>query len=577
MAEPPGAAARSPVLARRGRYRPLSLPVWSVGLRTIGPPVAVATGYYLGSLLGFALTLHPTPVSTLWPPNAILLAGLLLSPPASWSAILLATFVAHLAVQMQADVPPAMALCWFVSNCSEAIIGALLVRRFGGSPPAFDRFRYVVVFVLAGGLVAPLLSSFLDAAFVQLNRWGTDSYWTVWWIRSCSNVLATLTLVPFILTAAEASRRIRTIPRRAWIEATAGGGALLVTCWAIFVRADPSTSMSPGLIYAVLPFLIVAAVRLGPLGAATALLVCVLSATTGAVAGQGPFTARTPRQNALAVQLFMIITTVPIMLLAAVVRERVRAEEYARTTALEIERQRLELAHLGRIALVAELTVVLAHQLRQPLTAILLNAQRGLRLLADEPVPLEQLKEILTSVVFDDHRAADAIARLRDLSRKTEATRELLDGNDVVDEALRIARIDAVSRHVTIRTRLTFERLPVEANRVELQQVLLNLVVNACEAMDAVPVEERYLTVATAREPEGRVCIRVADTGSGIPPDQHERIFEPFVTSKPQGLGLGLSISRSIIEAHGGRLWAETSVEQGTTFVMALPLASISG
>ena len=215
-------------------------------LSSLLPALLVALGYYLGAKVGFALTLQPTPVSTLWPPNAILLAGLLLTPLRSWGLVLLSVFAAHVVVQVQSGVPAAMLLSWFVSNCTEALIGASAVRWFAGERPRFDRFPVVVVFLVGAGFLAPFASSFLDAAFVVLNQWGDAAYWSVWQTRFFSNVLAELTLVPVIVTFVAALPRVRRVPRRCWFEAAAGAVGLLAICWVVFVLQKPGPGTSPG-------------------------------------------------------------------------------------------------------------------------------------------------------------------------------------------------------------------------------------------------------------------------------------------------------------------------------------------
>ncbi len=160
----------------------------------------VFAGYYLGAKLGFALTLQPRPVSVLWPPNAILLAALLLTPVRIWWVVLLAAFPAHWLVQLQSDVPPGMIFCWFISNSCEALIGAGCMRYLIQGPVRLDRLRHVAIFCLCGVFLGPFLSSFLDSGFVALNRWGQGSYWEIWRIRFCSNVLAALTITPLIVT-----------------------------------------------------------------------------------------------------------------------------------------------------------------------------------------------------------------------------------------------------------------------------------------------------------------------------------------------------------------------------------------
>jgi two-component system sensor kinase FixL len=237
-----------------------------------------------------------------------------------------------------------------------------------------------------------------------------------------------------------------------------------------------------------------------------------------------------------------------------------------RTTA----RQRDELAHLSRVAMLGELSGSLAHELNQPLTAILSNAQAAQRFLAHSPPRVDKLAEILTDIVKSDHRAGAVIQRLRSLLRKEAAQRHPLNLNDVVEESLRLIRSDLLYRNVTVSTDLA-EGLPaVSGDRIQLQQVLLNLVINGCDAMDGRDVNRR-LVVQSRTAANGSVEVSVADRGVGIPLADIERIFEPFMTTKSQGMGLGLAICRSIVEAHGGLLWATNNPDRGATLHCRLP------
>ena len=164
------------------------------------PPSLVGIAYYLGAKVGLALTFQPLPISVLWPPNAVLLAALVLAPVRWWWLLLLGAFPAHFIAEAQGGVPAAMVLCWFVSNVSEAVIGALFVRRFMAGAPRLDSMRQVAVFICGAVLLAPFLSSFLDAAFVRLIGWGESSYGDLWITRFVSNMLATLTFVPVVMT-----------------------------------------------------------------------------------------------------------------------------------------------------------------------------------------------------------------------------------------------------------------------------------------------------------------------------------------------------------------------------------------
>jgi PAS domain S-box-containing protein len=239
---------------------------------------------------------------------------------------------------------------------------------------------------------------------------------------------------------------------------------------------------------------------------------------------------------------------------------------------MELEQRHKEVQHLTRVAILGELSGALAHELNQPLTGILSNAQAAQRLLARSPTDLAVVGEILDDIVTDDLRAGEVIKRLRALLKRGEASLQPLDLNEVTTEVLALARSELIERHVALSTRLTPGLPNVLGDRVQLQQVMLNLLLNACEAMSTRPHAERMLTVFTALDGDGRLLASIADRGSGIPPEAADRLFEPFFTTKPQGLGLGLSICRSIIDAHGGRLWADNNVDQGATFTFELPV-----
>jgi PAS domain S-box-containing protein len=963
--------------------------------------LAVAIGYYAGAKVGFALTAVPQPVSTLWPPNAILLAALLLAPVRWWPGILLAAFPAHLAVELGSGVPLSMVLSWFVSNSAEALIGAAGVRRFSDRPVQFDTFRQVGIFVVLAAILAPFLSSFLDAAFVEWNGWGTDSYWQVWRVRFFSNVLAILTLVPAIVAAGTQRLSLRSVSPRRMLEASALVGGLLLVCALVFARPMVGVHESPALLYAPLPFLLWAAVRFGPGGASGCLLVFALLSVWGAIHGRGPFVGRSVGDNVLSLQLFLIVTYVPLMALAAAVRERARAVSEARrtgewlnlalgaaqvgawdwdivgggrtwsenmpamfgirsdgngqvaqgaffetmvaedrqvvrtavsqavdhakpyevefrtirpdgtirwmlgkgtvvrdkaghplrmlgvntditarkdseaavrseaslresearlrvladampqvvftakpdgtidyfnrkwyeltgtpngevhadtwldaihpsdrvgcyetwlwnvragrpheyegrvwsakagtyrwhlaralpvreesgaivrwygtatdiddhkraehalresewnlrvlrselethvakrTTELsranltlrqevdvrrqvekalraseerfskavrasldaiaiasqpdsrvlelndrweamfgysrvyamgrtidqlhvfaserdrdliaelmrtrgyvreyeldmrhrdrtilravlaaetvevagepcliimvrditerqraerEIAVQRSELAHLGRVALLGELSGALAHELNQPLAAILANARAAQRMLAHDDVDRVELQAILDDIVSDDRRAGAVIQRVRALIRKDETDPQTVPANDLVTESLELARSDLIQRAVVVSTRLAPSLPQVQADRVQLQQVLLNLIVNACDAMaDKSPTTRALVITTTARG--GAVRISISDSGTGISMEPIDAVFQPFVTSKRHGLGLGLAICRSIVDAHGGRMLAVNNSGGGATFHVLLPGAAIA-
>ena len=768
----------------------------------------VCVGYFVGARVGFAFTIHPFPVSTLWPPNSILLAALLLAPTRSWAVLLLAAFPAHLAIQFANDVPGTMYLLWFVSNCSEALIGAVCIRRLtGGRPLRFDDSRHVGIFVL-GSIVGVFASSFLDSGFVLLVGWGEGSYWQIWRSRFFSNVLAELTLVPMIIGWTHAGwATLRRVSRRTLAEIIGLGVCLLGVCVTVFVWRDSGLAGIQALLYAPLPFLVWAAVRFGSIGTSTATVVVALLETRGAINRVGPFEGSSPSDSALSIQLCLILASIPLLLLSAVMQERRRAERaaifneeslklalnaaqmtiwdwslpsgdaawrrqsssapfgallrsvhtddqtavaeaisaaietgapwdvefrvthpngsvrwvmgkgevlrddvgqptrllgvnvditdrkrtdealraseelfarafrsspdamvisrrtdgqiidvndrwealfgYTRAGAVgrtmaelplarspedqatlrrlieapgpvrdveaqfltragevretivatetvemrglacfittirditerqraqrEAQEQRQLLTHLGRVAVLGELSGALAHELSQPLTAILSNAQAARRMLARQPVDLREIDEILEDIASADRRAGEVIRRLRAMFKRGESNRQLLDLNEITRDVLDFARSDLLTRHVQVTTRFAPDLPKVRGDSVQVQQVLLNLIVNGCEAMIGNDPNDRALVVETSLVGHDTVGVSVLDNGSGIRADILDQLFEPFVTTKDQGLGLGLTICRSIATAHGGQLWAGNNEDRGSAFRLLLP------
>ena len=232
--------------------------------------------------------------------------------------------------------------------------------------------------------------------------------------------------------------------------------------------------------------------------------------------------------------------------------------------------QRRELAHLSRVTTLGEMSGALAHELSQPMSAILINAQAARRLLARDPVDLAELREALDDIIANDKRAGAVIERLRTLLKKGNVVFEPLDLNEIAREVLDFTRSDFLARRIAVTTRLASSIPAVDGDRVQLQQVLLNLVLNACESMSANTIDDRRLTVTSTAD-DGFVHISISDRGVGIPDDQRDAVFEPFVTFREQGLGLGLAISRSIIHAHGGQIVVENNADRGTTFRCLIP------
>jgi len=232
-----------------------------------------------------------------------------------------------------------------------------------------------------------------------------------------------------------------------------------------------------------------------------------------------------------------------------------------------------DLARVSRINVIGELTASLAHEVNQPITAAVANANACLRWLAADTPNLEEAREAASAIVSDGTRAAAIISRTRRLFEKGAPQREAIDVDDVVRDTVLLLAGEASRYSVSIRSWLAAGSLDVVGDRVQLQQVLTNLILNGIDAMKEVE-GTREIAIRSRRTDEDQIMVSVSDTGVGLPPERAEQLFDTFFTTKPQGTGMGLSISRSIISAHGGRLWAEPNEPRGAVFRFTLPIRS---
>jgi signal transduction histidine kinase len=230
-----------------------------------------------------------------------------------------------------------------------------------------------------------------------------------------------------------------------------------------------------------------------------------------------------------------------------------------------------ELAHANRVATLGQLTASIAHEIKQPIATARNNARAALNFLDKSPSDVAEVREALTCIVNDADRASDVVDRIGSLIKKAPARKEVVDLNAAILEVMALTHSEAVKTGVTVGTKLAGELPRIQGDRVQLQQVMLNLIVNAIQSMTGVEGGDRELHISTVSiQPEG-VCVAVRDTGHGLRPESLPRLFEPFYTTKPDGMGMGLAICRSIIEAHGGRLWATGCEPRGALFQFTIP------
>jgi PAS domain S-box-containing protein len=542
----------------------------------------------------------------------------------------------------------------------------------------------MAILVLCAGIIAPLLSSFLDAGFVHLNTRGEHNYWGVWKSRFPSNVFTEVIIVPTIVTWAmirfdwpDCTTKLR------YLEGAAMSVGLLITSAAVFSWQAAGPGAIATLLLLPMPFLVWAAVRFGPAGGSAAILLVALQAIWGAVHGRGPFHFDSPQNNAFFIQVFFTVAACTLMFLATSVSERREAEERftkafgsspdatiltrledgriievsqrwqellgytheetvgrtvydlhiypteadrgalmaklrkegrlsdveasfrtkngefrnvlvsASTEEINNEscvivtirditdRRRAEeaerkLAHASRLAMAGELTAMVAHEVKQPLSAILSNAETAQILLQSEHPPLGELRQILKDIRDNDLRADGAVRRISFLLRKREIKMQALDVHELVDDMVRLSAPDAVRRRVAIRFDANGSLPQAWGDRMHLQQVILNLILNAMDVAEKQPEQRRGIRLH-ARSGGDEIQISVSDAGEGIPEDKIHKIFESFFTTKEQGMGLGLAIARSIVAAHKGRIWAENNSAGGATVHFTIKAAKSTG
>jgi C4-dicarboxylate-specific signal transduction histidine kinase len=248
-----------------------------------------------------------------------------------------------------------------------------------------------------------------------------------------------------------------------------------------------------------------------------------------------------------------------------------RAAEERRRAEDALRKARVDLARVMQMTAMGEMAASIAHEINQPLGAIVSNGNAGLRWLASADPDLEEARAALKRIVADGHRASEVISGIRSMFKKDGQVTARHDVNDLVREVLRLVRGEVAAHGISVRTELSGELAPIPVNRVQLQQVIANLVMNAVDATSAVADRARVLRVKTAVNESHQLLITVEDTGTGIDPSDLDRIFDPFYTTKSHGMGMGLSICRSIIEMHGGRLTVARGEPEGAVFQVALP------
>jgi signal transduction histidine kinase len=528
--------------------------------------------YYVATEIAWALCFPNSKVSLLFPPHAVLVVILLLVPVRHWWAYTLATVIGHFIATQQAHWPVLYALHCEAFDAVQNVLAAAGVRLFIESPLNRITLRDALVFVLIAVIIVPFGTAFWGAAFTISNGFGTN-YWVEWRNLGISNGVTAVVLVPALLLVANrlSGRGSRVMPAR-MIEGCLLGLGIVVVGTYVFANLPSGPETSPALLYAPIPLLIWAALRFGLSGISAAMLVVTFQAIWGAMHGHGPFLLQSPAENALALQMFLIVTGIPLMFLSVLLEDDRRSQQALHEVEDDARRNREQINLLSRVSLLGEMTASLAHELGQPLSAIITTANAGRRLIDKGKEDPETLRDILVNVASDGHRAHEIIQNVRNTIKKGDAIRHPINLNELVTKVAHVVRPDAVAYSCELETSLAKDLPLIEGDPVQIQQVLVNLVSNALDAMRQTQPSQRKVEISTAGDGDGKVRLSVRDHGSGIRTEVHDRLFDQFFTTKEHGLGMGLAIVRSIVEAHGGKIHAENVADGGACFYFTLPV-----
>ncbi len=527
----------------------------SLLLRFGGVVVLAAAAYWLAGQAGMAFMFERANVSLLWPAAGVALALACRLGPAAAIGAGLGAFVTHFGMNHGAAVSTSVG----IGTAVAAWFGAYLLARVGVRL-ALDRPVDVLRFLLIGAVPASVVSSLVGSGVLWLAgiaRW--SGFGSLWWVCWVADLMGILLLAPAILVA---------LPRYLTRIQMGETVALLLTVAAssVVIYGDllpPDAMLARPLSYAIFPLIIWAAMRTGPSLTAWVLVGHAALAVALTAGGHGPFAIGDLRHGMLSLHAHLAMVSLTGLLLAAAIAGRRAVEDEAR---LYLH----ELSHAGRLSAMGEMAAGLAHELNQPLCAIATYAQAARRMVSEDSEPA--LSRALTRLDDSAQRAGAIIRQMRGFLRRGSPETEPVDVNELVRDSLELTAPTLRHGEVTVQTRLAADLPTVPAAPVQIHQVLVNLVRNAVEALQERPSTQRFIEIATARDGDEYVAVSVADSGPGVPDGLNESLFEPFVSARDEGLGLGLSISRSIIEHHGGTLSVTPRAGGGAIFRFVLPV-----
>ena len=531
---------------------------------SIGIAAAVGLAYFLAAKLSLGLLMKPGGVAVFWPAAGISSGVLIaLGPRARWlvaAGVMAATVAANLMGDRNIWASTAFALC----NAAEALITAGLIQHYFGTGFRLDRLRQVLS-LLAAAVVGTVISGIGGAVAYKLFHSPTVSMLTIWWQWFASDAVGIVAVAPLVIGLGAAV--LEPPPRNELIE---GVAALVIlaamTGIIISLPQEPWKTVVPSAL--LFPLLLWLAARFRPVFAAAGAFLVSVTIVWTTIFGIGHFgdTGLPIDDRILEAQALILVVALTAFVLAALFTER--RESVARLAHANLL---LEHERDNKLMNVEAIAASIAHEIKQPLAAIVMNGGAALQLLGTAPPDHDEVRAALNDMIADSHRTSEVFEGIRALFRKVDHERQLIDMNEIILRVLQSLHSELKDHGVTTRTELMSGLPLVAGNRNQLQQVVFNLVHNALEAMNATTDRSRVLRVRTEHCGRDAIAVAVEDSGPGIDPKQLDGIFDAFFTTKAHGMGLGLAICRMIIGRHGGQLTVSSDGKRGALFQFVLP------
>ena len=537
---------------------------WAGG---IALAAAVSAAYFLAAQLSLGLLMQPDGVAVFWPAAGISSGVLIALGPAARWPVAVGAMAATIAANLMGDRDIWASAAFAVCNTAEALIAAGLIQYYFGASFTLGRLREVLGLLIAA-VVATVISGIGGAIAYRLFHSPSVPMLTTWRHWFASDAVGIVAVAPLVIGLTGALREPP--PRNETVEGTAALALLaLMTGIIISLPSEPWETVVPGAL--LFPMLLWLAARCRPVFAATGAFMVSFAIVWTTIFGIGHFgdPGLPIEDRILQAQAVILVVTLGAFVLAALFAERRENEGRLAGANMLLERERE-----NKLMNIEAIIAAIAHEVRQPLAAISINSRAALRFVDAMPPDLEEVRTALTAIDSDGQRANEVFDSIRSLFRRVDQQRQPIDVNDIAREVLQSLRGEFQDHGVTVIPELASGLPLVNGHLRQLQQAILNLVHNAVEAMDAVTERPRVLRVRTERRGADAIALTVQDFGPGIDPKQIDGIFDTFVTTKSQGMGLGLAICRMIVERHGGKLVASSDGRSGATFQFVLPINS---